>query len=243
MAVLSQLTARILPTYDLIANRLPAGLAASLDTFVSSYRNPVGGPLNGQVHRQRIVRELVELLDPELVVETGTYRGSSTEFFAHVADCPIITVEAQERYFRFAHRRLRVYPQVTMTLSDSRTALRDLATRADLTSKRVLFYLDAHWHADLPLREELEIIERAFPEAAVLIDDFKVDDDPGYGYDDYGPGKVLSDEIIPSSIRATWMLLFPSLPASEESGARRGCRVLVSPTLRPRIEAASSLRP
>jgi len=42
-----------------------------------------------------------------------------------------------------------------------------------------------------PLRDELEIIFNSWSNSVVMVDDFQV---PGteYGYDDYGPGRVLN---------------------------------------------------
>jgi hypothetical protein len=55
----------------------------------------------------------------------------------------------------------------------------------------VFFHLDAHWEGDLPLQEEIEIILGRFPNFLIMIDDFRVPGDSGYGFDDYGRGKML----------------------------------------------------
>jgi hypothetical protein len=52
-------------------------------------------------------------------------------------------------------------------------------------ARRCLFYLDAHWNNDLPLRAELKACAQ-WGNAVVMIDDFQVEDDPGFGFDDYG---------------------------------------------------------
>jgi hypothetical protein len=62
--------------------------------------------------------------------------------------------------------------------------------------RTILFYLDAHWNDDLPLEEELELIFSVHPHAVVMIDDFQVPDDPGYQFDEYGPGKALTPALI-----------------------------------------------
>lgn len=48
------------------------------------------------------------------------------------------------------------------------------------------------WDQHLPLREELEIICSKFPSAIILIDDFRVDDDSTYHFDDYGNGNTVA---------------------------------------------------
>ena len=75
-------------------------------------------------------------------------------------------------------------------------ALRELTQEPIDRAVPTLFYLDAHWHEYLPLRDELEIALGQFANAVVLIDDFQVPDDPGYGFDDYGPGKTLNLEYL-----------------------------------------------
>ena len=41
------------------------------------------------------------------------------------------------------------------------------------------------------MRDEAELAVSNFSKAVLMIDDFNVPDDPGYGFDDYGPGKRL----------------------------------------------------
>ena len=159
--------------YESVLTRLSPDKAAWLDQHRPSVRSSWGwGPLNGQVGRQGIVRDLARAVAFDEVVETGTYRGNSTEFFAHVLGVPIHTVEAHPRYYHYAAKRLAPYPDVTVELGDSREILRRLGERpGDPTT---LFYLDAHWEQDLPLREEVEIIAKGWQSGVVVIDDFEV---------------------------------------------------------------------
>jgi hypothetical protein len=90
----------------------------------------------------------------------------------------------------------------------------------------VFFYLDAHGYGDLPMADEIRLAFRYWPEAVVMVDDFAVPDDPGYGFDDWGPGKALSlgylidNGILPAGV---W---FPRCNSAAETGMRRGCVVL-----------------
>ena len=146
------------------------------------------GPMNGQKHRQRIVEKFLRQLPLDAIVETGTYCGTTTAYFASFVDIPIYTVEFNERLQGFSFMALRGIKNVHRFSGDSRPFLRTLASDPHLEGKMILFYLDAHWYDDLPLAEELEIIFSHWHRAVVLVDDFEVPDDPGYGYDDYGPG-------------------------------------------------------
>jgi hypothetical protein len=88
--------------------------------------------------------------------------------------------------------------------------------------------LDAHWESDLPLNEELAIIFDRCSNAIVMIDDFSVPFDNGYGYDDYGDVKALVPAYIEPYVRSFQLRVFyPSTPSAEETGARRGFVVLV----------------
>jgi hypothetical protein len=111
-------------------------------------------------------------------------------------------------------------------------------------------YLDAHWNDDLPLAEELEIVFGACPNAIVMIDDFQVPFDDGYGYDDYGTGRSLTAELVEPTIAAhSLQVFYPSTPSLQETGARRGCAVITNkalplaslPLLRPALQIHKSL--
>ena len=64
-----------------------------------------------------------------------------------------------------------------------------------------------------------------------MVDDFEVYGDSGYAYDDYGHGNTLIEDYLPASMLKGWSLMYPSAPSEEETGAERGCCILVSPTL------------
>ena len=93
----------------------------------------------------------------------------------------------------------------------------------------VAIYLDAHRGTDLSLAEELSIVFGVCTNAIVMVDDFQVPFDTGYGHDDYGPGRVLTAELIDPIVAAhSLQVFYPSTPSAEETGARRGCVVIAS---------------
>jgi predicted O-methyltransferase YrrM len=225
--------------YPRVTGVLPLRAASALDTLLESQRT-WGGPLNGQNGRQHFVRDLVFTLDVKQFIETGTFRGGTTEFFANLLGAPVFTVEAQPRYHHFAQRRLAQYPWVTAELGDSRDFLRRLAARDELTMHRTLFYLDAHWEHDLPLHEEVEIVADAWSQAVIVIDDFEIPGDAGYAFDDYGPGKRITADYLPDL--HGWALFYPVIGSADETGPRRGTGVLVSPELVNEVEEIHTLR-
>ena len=105
--------------YDRVARALPGRVAGPLDMIRPGVLAGWGGPMNGQRHRQRIVRELARAIAFDQVVETGTFRGSSTEFFASVTGAPVTMVESSRRYYEFARRRFAGLPYIDAVHGDS----------------------------------------------------------------------------------------------------------------------------
>lgn len=225
--------------YELIARRLPPRVAARLDLRRPSLRFPWGGPLNGQERRCELLQELATSTHFDLVIETGTYRGTSTELFAALFDAPIISAELDPRMYHYSKRRLSPWPSITVQHGDSRAVLERSAENVSESNETLFAYLDAHWQSDLPLAGELEIIASNWKSAIVMIDDFQVPDDEGYRFDGYGEGKALTREYLPTSVLSGWSLYYPIASSSEETGAMRGCCVLMSPELSSTLKVPS----
>lgn len=220
------MSARFEERYETLIRKLPPRLAALVDAARPAFKAPWGGAFNGQSRRARLFEDLMRTIAFSAIVETGTYRGTTTEFLRERTTVPIFTVEADARFYHYARWRFRRDRRVHVLHGDSRALLRHLMARTDVPRTRVFFYLDAHWNADLPLNEELGLIADGWTESVVMIDDFKVADDPGYGFDDYGPRKQLSFECIPAARSPAFRAFWPSARAAEEDGQRRGCIVL-----------------
>jgi hypothetical protein len=211
--------------------------------FHSGHRaffDPWGGAMNGQTARLEIVRALIDAVRPVRIIETGTYRGTTTEWFAGLG-IPVVTIEEDERRFWFASRRLERFRHVSVIHGSSVAVLGTIPTERE----PVFCYLDAHRDANLPLRGELLAIFERMPRAVVLIDDFAIPDDPGYGYGDYGPGAVVSLEYLKASgLPDGACLFFPAVPSSQESGHRRGAALLTAdPQFADLLAATPRLRP
>jgi hypothetical protein len=209
-------------------------------------RDPWGGPFNGQHKRRELFSSLILTCRPAAIIETGTYVGASTEFMAKASKLPVYSVEADVRNFGFAKMRLRKHRNVQLSAGDSREFLMNFIAgdAARYMGRPLLFYLDAHWGEDLPLSDELTNIFSSFSQAIVMIDDFQVPDDGGYGYDDYGVGKALNRGYIASQVKQFQLAEFyPTTPSAAESGARRGCVVLAhDPGLIDALSRISLLR-
>lgn len=213
-----------------IAERIdPRIVAATEWVRPNTYMSPLG-PMNGQAARRAMVVDVVTQMRPLAMVESGTYRGGTTGFLADISGVHVYSVEASLRWHTFARWLHGNRQQIHLHHGDSRSFLRRLAKDPSIPHERVMFYLDAHWNEDLPLAEELLIIQNSWEESAILIDDFEVPGDPEYGFDDYGPGATLTEPIIPVEMSA-WQRMYPTTPAANETGAKRGCIVLAAPGL------------
>jgi hypothetical protein len=187
---------------------------------------PYGFAMNGMTSRLEAVRQIIFGLGVEQIVETGTYRGVTAEWFAQFG-IPFETVEFSERYFAFSKIRLRHYSNAKISCDASVHYLQNRVKDASLRDAVTLFYLDAHW-LELPLQDELELIFSNYDNAAVLIDDFKVADDEGYGFDNYGPGKAITLEYVLKCRLPPLSVFFPTTKADQETGWKRGWVVLTS---------------
>ena len=218
------------------------------------------GPFNGQTARQALFVEIIANIRPHSIVETGTFLGMTTELMCQTG-LPVFTIESNPRNYGFARARLWRRRNIQLFQGDSRAGLRRLfdGPLHALSARTVFFYLDAHWNDDLPLAEEIDIVFSRCPTAIVMIDDFEVPSDPGYGFDDYGPGKALVSSYIRPAISAHQLgVFYPSTPSAADypstamaaaglatSGRlRRGCVVLAKDACHgPILAAMSLLRP
>lgn len=224
-----------------LASRLLALLgpeARAWIEFHSGHRSfffPWGGAMNDQTARLETVRALIHAVQPAQIVETGTSRGTTAEWLARFS-IPVLTIEADELPYHFARRRLARFAHVRAVLGDSAALLRGLPPAGD----PVFCYLDAHGRGELPLGAELAAIFERRPRAVVLIDDFAVPDDPGYGANAGIDLAYLARCALPATTR----LFLPAVPSSEETGHRRGGAVITAdPDLAARLAAIALLRP
>jgi hypothetical protein len=185
------------------------------------------GPMNGQTARLEIAREIIENCKIETIVETGTFRGTTTAWFSQFS-IRVLTAEISPRYASFAASRLSAFKLTKSFHSDSLTFLRNIVDKRELEQGNVFVYLDAHWYENLPLRQELEILFRSNINSVIMIDDFEVKCDQGYGFDKYSGGRELTLRYIQDLLPPTCAVFFPSVRSSFETGAKRGCVVIAS---------------
>lgn len=219
-------------------SRMAVNLLVRRTKYVPSDENG----FNGQVVRKQIFRELMTLRF-DAIVETGTFMGSTTGYMSEISGLPVQSCEARRLFHLAAKSRLSRFHNIRLVQSDSRVFLERLA-RGATAKQKVFFYLDSHWYKDLPLKEEIDIIGKHWKACVIMIDDFRVPGDGEYTYDDYGPGRALSLDLIEDVVKKHGLSRFvPRRPAAEETGAKRGCLILVTPgEFAERVSSMESLR-
>jgi predicted O-methyltransferase YrrM len=170
---------------------------------------------NRQRLRLRVFREINRLIAFDNYVETGTYLGLTTHFFASKAKsrgASVFSCEINSEYYRIAQRTVGGMSNVSLHHGDSVDFLRSLS--AQVLAAVNFVYLDAHWYKYLPLRDELSIISK-WPNTVVMIDDFKVPFDKDFGWDKYDDEREICLRYIADSIGSS-AVYFPNYAAAEE---------------------------
>jgi hypothetical protein len=205
---------------------LPPRIAARIDLLRPGLKEGFGA-FNGQERREAILGSVMQSYPFDLVIETGTYRGTTTERIRMLTSAPIITIEMSKRYYAYARKRLAGLPGIRVIHGDSPAEIRRVAAwPAHDRQAKVFAYLDAHWGLSLPTRWEILELLTGWDSVCMVVDDFRVPGDAGYGYDDYGPGLVLDVALLSGLPLADTSMFLPAVPSAEETGNRRGWVVL-----------------
>ncbi|CAN5607785.1 hypothetical protein BH23CHL7_BH23CHL7_12620 [soil metagenome] len=207
---------------------IPPWLGGQLHRAPTALTFGLTGPFNGQRMRVAAVQSMFRSVPFEAVVETGTYRALTTRFLRGLTGAPIATIEINPRYHAYSRKRLANAADVYPFLGASPGVLELLAADRGWTSGPTFLYLDAHWLDNLPLVDELRVVCRGWSDFVALIDDFKVDGDEGYGYDNYGPGKSLELSLVDVPEFAGLRVFWPAVPSRQETGMRQGYVVLAT---------------
>jgi hypothetical protein len=152
---------------------------------------PLGSAFNGDGLRQRLVLDCLDRFQVTAFVETGTYKGSTTEGIAFIkTDLPIYSMEIKREFYEDAKARLRGYKNIDFMHISSEQGIPKLLQDNKL-GKLPMFYLDAHWYDYWPLLDEIRIITTKIDKAIIIVDDFQV---PGHDQFIYCTGGGGSNE-------------------------------------------------
>lgn len=129
------------------------------------------------------VLRLKERFGIKTAVETGTYHGTTTRWFAEHFD-KVYSAEINEQNYIIAKAKLMNQTNVEVLLGNSPVVLETILPK--LEGEMLLFYLDAHWNQYWPLLDEMKVIAKTHKNNCVIvIDDFKVPHRT-FQYDSYG---------------------------------------------------------
>ncbi len=160
------------------------------------------------------VLSLKESLDLRNFFETGTYHGDTSllmsRYFRNVYTCDIQDHPKAIEFF--------IAPNINFACVDSREFLKK---NLPLVKQHSLFFLDAHWYEDWPIKEELRLIFASCETPVVVIDDF--DTRMGVDTDSY-QGRVLDLDLIREDIPTDYRFFY-----SGRSYRNRGMLFLLPP--------------
>jgi cephalosporin hydroxylase len=132
-----------------------------------------------------IYHEIIYKRKPDLIIETGTYRGGSAWFFASIMDMlgkgRILSIDVTDDPIRPAH------PRITYLRGDSiDRSVFDTALRESDASDRVMVVLDSDHH-EPHVAAELELYPNLVtPGDYLVVEDTNLNGHPVYP--DHGPG-------------------------------------------------------
>jgi hypothetical protein len=140
------------------------------------------------------------------VVETGTFYGFTTAFFAERAK-QVFTIEITPYRWTMhgggAKHLLEGLTNIESFTGNSTDLLPTILQKIP-SDEKIFFYLDAHGYSYWPLLDELDIIaQHAGTRAVIVIDDIKVPDKPQYGFDTYN-GVACSLELIDPHLKKVY---------------------------------------
>lgn len=179
-------------------------------------------PFNGQARRMAVVWQIAKSLKPTVGIETGTFLGSSTPYLATMVEKEMYTIEIDQKTFELATERFlknNHQNNIRIILGDSVVQTQKILCGLDPKKDRVLSYLDAHWYDAIPTTDEINALINWGGSWIAIVDDFKIESDPGYRYDSYGMVEI-GKEILPSN--KDLRLYIPNISSEYETGRRKG---------------------
>jgi cephalosporin hydroxylase len=126
-------------------------------------------------------KTIFEEYNPDIIVETGTFKGSTTSYFASFG-VPVITTEINPDFQAEAKEKYKHINNITFWTGDSAEQISNNINL--IQDKKIIFFLDAHWQNDKALERELAVISKLSIKPFIIIHDFQVPN-TSLGYDTY----------------------------------------------------------
>ena len=126
---------------------------------------------NGDIYLQETFTKLFKLHQPDMIIETGTYMGDTTEFLSSF-NIPVITTEINKHFYNLSCEKLKSKTNVSILLGDSENKLNENIDK--IINKKILFFLDSHFLNDNVLERELILLKNLLIKPIIIIHDFYV---------------------------------------------------------------------
>ena len=158
-----------------------------MEPIIDCLRIPFAGDYHLAVEIARLIREY----NINLLIETGTYIGSSTLALAELCK-KVITIESDVEYYDLANKLFKESHKknILSILGNSPKVLNLVFT--NIEEKNLLVFLDAHWEENWPLLEELSTIQKHNLQPVIILHDV-YNPLPGcedFGFDSYNGNKL-----------------------------------------------------
>lgn len=153
-------------------------------------------------HGDKCLRSIVDYLSKKskFFIETGTHKGHTFHYMANsYPNLECFGCEPAKGRFDIALRRTRPFEHATVFNETSQQFMKHLKNKyAYIFDGPILFWLDAHstmfkW----PLAQELKFFTVHTKSGYILIDDFKVPNQPQFRYNKYGKQRYTYQYIKP----------------------------------------------
>lgn len=179
---------------------------------------------NGDIYLAEEVRKLIKKYNIKTFVETGTWKGHTTELVSELVH-KAFTIEIDEEYWKESNY-LSTIKNVVTCFGSSDIILDELFTD-DKVESPVLFYLDAHWKDSWPLLDELKVIAKhKLSDCVIIIHDFYNPINEELGCDSY-KGQRLDWDYVKDYIYNIYKENFSYYYNKEATGERRGAIIIV----------------
>ena len=159
-------------------------------------RNRLG--FEGDEQMKMDIESIIKKNNIKLILETGTYLGSSTKVMAEFgSDITIHTVEVNREYYNKSVQYLKGINNAIIHFGSSVDVMDKLLGNQHFQSTPFFWFCDSHWGSNNPLLQELNLFYKYNLKPIIAIHDFKV---PGttLGYDSYNGQDYQLDWIKPS---------------------------------------------
>jgi hypothetical protein len=185
---------------------------------------------NGDFLAARKAMDIIVQHGIRAVVETGTYEGETTRWFAEIFDGPIFTIECDPNRFEHAREMFQNASNVVVLQGNSPEVLDRLLPHVE---KPLFAFLDAHWNDYWPLLDELETFSQHRTEPVLMIHDVYVPGMP-FGYDTY-KGQKLDWEYVKDKIGRIYNSGFDREYNCQAAGSQRGILYVYPRQRSPRV--------